>query len=234
MYRYLAAAAALAGVGPAHAAVVFTDNFNAETPDAPAGGLTNWNTIGTVDVVAASNPYGITVAAPASGNIIDLDGSPGPGEIVMKNAFAFNTGDIVKLSFVLGGSQRVVGTDNFFTRFIFGPVSQSFSGGAGTGVLSSLGGSGFLAGTSTFNRNIASNMPFGTSSFSFVAGNSGSIRLAFGSSSRDNVGPLLDNVSLDITSGAVPEPATWAMMILGFGLIGAAMRRRQTVRVSFA
>jgi hypothetical protein len=24
----------------------------------------------------------------------------------------------------------------------------------------------------------------------------------------------------------VPEPATWAMMILGFGLIGGAMRRR--------
>ncbi|RIK47675.1 MAG: hypothetical protein DCC57_14050, partial [Chloroflexi bacterium] len=34
----------------------------------------------------------------------------------------------------------------------------------------------------------------------------------------------------------VPEPATWAMMILGFGVIGAAIRRqrRQTVRYSFA
>lgn len=28
-------------------------------------------------------------------------------------------------------------------------------------------------------------------------------------------------------SAAVPEPATWAMMILGFGGIGAALRRRQ-------
>jgi hypothetical protein len=27
--------------------------------------------------------------------------------------------------------------------------------------------------------------------------------------------------------GGVPEPATWAMMILGFGLIGAAVRRRR-------
>jgi hypothetical protein len=27
--------------------------------------------------------------------------------------------------------------------------------------------------------------------------------------------------------GAVPEPATWAMMILGFGAIGASMRRRR-------
>jgi choice-of-anchor C domain-containing protein len=33
-------------------------------------------------------------------------------------------------------------------------------------------------------------------------------------------GPALDNVSLT----AVPEPATWAMMILGIGLIGAGMR----------
>jgi len=27
-------------------------------------------------------------------------------------------------------------------------------------------------------------------------------------------------------SGAVPEPASWALMIAGFGLVGAAMRRR--------
>ncbi len=31
------------------------------------------------------------------------------------------------------------------------------------------------------------------------------------------------------TSGGVPEPATWAMLITGFGLVGAAMRRRKTV-----
>jgi len=29
-----------------------------------------------------------------------------------------------------------------------------------------------------------------------------------------------------LTTGAVPEPATWAMMLLGFGGIGFAMRRR--------
>jgi hypothetical protein len=37
--------------------------------------------------------------------------------------------------------------------------------------------------------------------------------------------------------GAVPEPATWLSMILGFGLIGSALRRRSraaTVRVAFA
>ena len=33
---------------------------------------------------------------------------------------------------------------------------------------------------------------------------------------------------------AVPEPASWAMMVLGFAVTGAAVRRRQTSRVAFA
>lgn len=36
-----------------------------------------------------------------------------------------------------------------------------------------------------------------------------------------------DAFSLTVTAGAVPEPATWAMMIAGFGLVGGVMRRRQ-------
>jgi len=36
------------------------------------------------------------------------------------------------------------------------------------------------------------------------------------------------------SSSAVPEPASWAMFIGGFGLIGGAMRRRQRTTVSFA
>ena len=51
-----------------------------------------------------------------------------------------------------------------------------------------------------------------------------------------------DNVTLATTAGsttynfevtAVPEPATWGLMLTGFGLVGAAMRRRR-VRVAFA
>jgi PEP-CTERM motif len=38
---------------------------------------------------------------------------------------------------------------------------------------------------------------------------------------------FIDAVSLDLApTNAVPEPASWAMMLGGFGLIGAAMRRR--------
>lgn len=35
------------------------------------------------------------------------------------------------------------------------------------------------------------------------------------------------NASSATQSGAVPEPATWAMMIAGFGLMGASLRRRR-------
>ncbi|MEY4238611.1 MAG: hypothetical protein RL339_1212 [Pseudomonadota bacterium] len=41
----------------------------------------------------------------------------------------------------------------------------------------------------------------------------------------------LDNVRF---FSAVPEPSTWLMMILGVGIAGAALRRRQTVKVSYA
>jgi len=33
-----------------------------------------------------------------------------------------------------------------------------------------------------------------------------------------------------ISTSAVPEPATWAMMILGFGAVGCAMRRKTVLR----
>jgi PEP-CTERM motif len=38
------------------------------------------------------------------------------------------------------------------------------------------------------------------------------------------------NVSAPVN--AVPEPATWAMMLFGFGLVGSTMRRRAATRVS--
>ncbi|MBV1689319.1 PEPxxWA-CTERM sorting domain-containing protein [Novosphingobium sp. G106] len=46
----------------------------------------------------------------------------------------------------------------------------------------------------------------------------------------------VSGVSLYKTGGAVPEPATWGLMILGIGLAGGALRRRQrqAVRYNFA
>jgi len=47
----------------------------------------------------------------------------------------------------------------------------------------------------------------------------------------------LDNISVvAAVNGAVPEPSTWALMLLGFFGLGAAVRRqgRQTMAVSYA
>lgn len=42
-------------------------------------------------------------------------------------------------------------------------------------------------------------------------------------------------LTISEVSAAVPEPATWLMMLLGFGFVGGAMRqRKQAVRVSYA
>ena len=44
------------------------------------------------------------------------------------------------------------------------------------------------------------------------------------------LGSVQGNFTATITSAAVPEPSTWAMLILGFGVIGGAMRIRQARR----
>ena len=46
--------------------------------------------------------------------------------------------------------------------------------------------------------------------------------------SADNIGPVLDNVLVS-QAGGVPEPATWALLIAGFGMVGATMRRRRAI-----
>ena len=47
----------------------------------------------------------------------------------------------------------------------------------------------------------------------------------------DSLGGYLDNIGL----AGVPEPASWAMMIGGFGFAGVAMRRRRSaVRITYA
>jgi len=50
-----------------------------------------------------------------------------------------------------------------------------------------------------------------------------------GTSGYYNDNPGAFEVSMTVRTGAIPEPATWAMAIAGFALIGAALRHRRPV-----
>jgi hypothetical protein len=51
-------------------------------------------------------------------------------------------------------------------------------------------------------------------------------RLTFAAAGRsDSFGGYLDDIT--ISGAAVPELATWAMLVIGFGMVGYAARRRQ-------
>lgn len=59
--------------------------------------------------------------------------------------------------------------------------------------------------------------------FSGPAWGNGTLKLYYWDSNFD------DNSGFISASVSVPEPASWAMMIAGFGLVGAAARRRRTI-----
>jgi hypothetical protein len=53
------------------------------------------------------------------------------------------------------------------------------------------------------------------------------LRIANGATAASGNDFAIDNLALAINS-TVPEPATWAMMIAGFGLVGLSLRRRRS------
>jgi choice-of-anchor C domain-containing protein len=55
--------------------------------------------------------------------------------------------------------------------------------------------------------------------------------LVFSSNEDSAYGPALDNVSVaeGVGGPAVPEPATWALMILGFAAVGVSLRSRRRI-----
>jgi hypothetical protein len=89
------------------------------------------------------------------------------------------------------------------------------------------------AGTLSFTVSAASQLNLASLSFNTVEGNDVYFTTDVVNANGDtgNVGALLKS-----TTPPLPEPATWAMMLIGFGMIGGAMRRgrKQTSRVHFA
>ena len=47
------------------------------------------------------------------------------------------------------------------------------------------------------------------------------------------LGTSSDTFTINVPGSDAPEPASWAMMLAGFGLVGAAMRSRRKVALSF-
>ena len=222
---------------PANAATTFSDNFDSEGGGATITNYTGFAHFavidGSVDLLGQPNGYGLSCASGASSSCVDLDGSTGDGGILQSGLFAFQEGATVTLSFDIAGNQRNDDYDGWFGFIVFTtPVDLSNLGLNYYGSPQdhgpflnpgSFGAAGFTYG----------NEPFQRRSLYFTAIQAGEFFFQIGTLSADNEGPLLDNVALDITSSAVPEPATWAMMIGGFALIGGALRRRK-VAVGFA
>ena len=182
------------------AAVVFSDNFNLTTTQSlNQTTFMNWTvTSGSVDVIGDGGSYAFLPVG--NGNYVDLNGSTGqPGELTTKMTFGAGT---YVVSFDLAGSQGGVG--------FVDPTSKT------TQVAFSIGGA-----TQSLTLNPLS--PLTTYSFTFTTSAPGKLSFTDLSGGNNNVGNLLDNVSVS----AVPEPSTWAMMILGFFGLGFIGYRRK-------
>lgn len=233
MLKTVIALTALAAAGSVQAAtVLFADNFDAEgTAGASAlnyAGFANWTVTGTVDLVAQTNPYSIEQCA---GKCVDLDGSRNTAGTLLSKPIAFAAGKAVTVSFDVSGNQRNAGTDVFLASTLFSPanggVAQVLSGPAGftNSLLFDM-----LNMITPYQESIVGTRNLLTYSYTFTADLPGSFQLGFATTSADNIGPILDNVL--VTQAAIPEPATWALLIAGFSLVGATARRRRTTSVT--
>jgi PEP-CTERM motif len=214
--------AALVAAVPAQATVLFSEDFDSITTNATqitttVGGLT---VFGAVDAVVPVNPWGISV----SSTVVDLDGSPGPGA-VGKDGFNITAGNRYTLTFDLGGAQRGGAADGVFVALLAQP-DWIGADAKGTGYFAFAQFLGEFGESFTALRDLQSTDPILRSTISFTSRTNSTFGFRIGTSSADNVGPLLDSVSFSVAP--IPEPASWAMLIAGFGLVGTAMRRRRT------
>ncbi len=185
----------------AQAQVIFSDNFDANTPGLNAVPFGWTVSSGTVDIIGWPYFYDFV---PGSGRYIDLDGSTGSAG-VLSTILTLESGTQYTASFQLAGNHRD-GSPETVTSILgvgIGNVSNTFS--------------------------LAQDAGWTDYSMVFTPSVTGNYILSFGNSGGDNIGMLLDNVSVDggaITS-PIPEPGTYAMLLAGLGLLGFAARRRK-------
>ena len=181
------------------AAVVFSDDFNSTAQGLNQAVFANWTvTQGSVDVIGDGGPYAFLPVG--NGNYVDLNGSTGqPGQLTTNMTFGAGT---YVVSFDLAGSQGGVGSID--------PTSKT------TQIAFSIGGT-------TQSLTLDPLSALATYSFTFTTTAPGKLSFTDLSGGNNNIGNLLDNVSVS----AVPEPSTWAMMILGFFGLGFMSYRRK-------
>lgn len=193
--KKLAIAAALLCASSAHAATIFSDNFDADALGLNTtvflGGWLVSGYNGTVDTIGPGN-YDVF---PGNGHYIDLDGSSStPG--LFSKTLTLAAGTTYTATFELAGNHRDAAADTVLVNF--GSASGSYT---------------------KFSADA-----FTSYSLTFTTGASGGYSLSFQNDGNNNIGALLDNVSI----AAVPEPSTYAMLVGGLALLGlAAHRRRQ-------
>ena len=200
------AVAAFALAPAAHATSVINGNF--ET--GPFGGAPSGF------IVSPGNE----ITAVQASVYIPCCGVTGSAAQLANHFVAFGGGNIANTS-TLSQQLSTIAGQRYIIGFDFGVLG----GGAQTIFANAFNTDGdqligSLSATQTANNNLGAT--FSRYTFEFVALGSGTL-LSF------NVDPFTTNVDgvLDNVTAAVPEPATWAMMIAGFGLAGAALRRRR-------
>ena len=125
-----------------------------------------------------------------------------------------------------------VGTD--------GVISQTFADTAGTPYSLTFYLSGNGSGYSDFNTSIdgvvvqsitdpVPSQPYTKYTFHFTG--TGSDTVSFGETNDPDY-DALDNIAVTSGVAAVPEPASWALMVLGVGGVGFGMRRRARVALA--
>ncbi len=198
-------AAGIAAFGPAKSQILWKDLF------APA---TTWSAGSLGASVGGASQTDPTTGSSVTGNLaianwIEGTGfNDGPGGVGPD--LAINGAENFTLHFAAPvtriGLAAATGLGNLPTEFDhLGALFNLTASNGDTGVLSLVDtGNGYAAFVT-----ISSATPFTSIAFTEPSGN------------------IKDQYFGDVFSAGVPEPAAWSLMILGFGLAGAALRRRE-------
>ena len=183
---------------------------------------------GSSTITVGMNVSVSSVSGPCSGIPAGVTFSPPTGYdlYIAAPGQSANPTTALGLDFPQGGDLTIT-LDNLATAFGM-DLFQNFGGGAQSGsddpfLISLFNGSVLVT---SFNVAVAS----GTGSVFSVTGTNPFNSITVSSETTGYA--VIDNFSFG--ESAVPEPDTWAMMLLGFGAIGCAMRRRQRVKATQA